>query len=95
MNQNRRRKKNKRVGFTSIPHQSNPYLWRNDVEEIACRGVFLGEDIVLIRLKSNAEHIDDVGERGQVQGDAVLPQEALQLGSFLSEEFQGHLRACI
>lgn len=35
------------------------HLRRNDVEEIACQRVLLSEDVVFVRFKEYAEHVDD------------------------------------
>lgn len=66
------------------------HLWGNDIEEVPCQRVLLGEHVVVVRLKGDAEHVDDEGAGGQVQRDAVLPQERLQLGSLLLQELQSH-----
>lgn len=69
------------------------HLWRDDVKQISCYSVFLSEDVVLIRFKGDAIHVDDEGAGRQVKGDAVLSQEALQLGGLLPQKLQGHFRA--
>ena len=67
------------------------HLWRDDVEEVPCQSVLLGKHVVVVRLEGDAEHVDDEGAGGQVEGDAVLPQKAPQLGALLPQELQRHL----
>ena len=69
------------------------HLRGDDVEQIPRRGVLLGEDVVLVGLEGDAVHVDDEGAGRQVEGDAVLPQEALQPGGLLPQKLQGHLCA--
>lgn len=66
------------------------HLWRNDIEEVSRQSVLLREYIVLIRLEGNAKHVDNKGAGRQVERDAVLPQERLQLGCLLLQELQSH-----
>ena len=69
------------------------HLRRDDVEQISGQSVLLGEDVVLVGLEGDAVHVDDEGAGRQVEGDAVLPQEALQLGGLLPQKLQGHFCA--
>ena len=41
-------------------------------------------------MEDDAEEVHDAGMAGQVQGDAVFPQKALQLGRGLGDHLQGH-----
>lgn len=66
------------------------YLWRDDVEQISCQSVLLGKDVVVVSFEGDAVHVDDEGAGRQVERDAVLPQEALQLGRLLPQELQSH-----
>lgn len=66
------------------------YLWRNDIEEVSCQSVLLCEHVVFICFKGNAKHVDDEGAGRQVEGDAVLAQERLQLRCLLLQELQCH-----
>lgn len=59
------------------------HLWWNDVKEVSSQSVFLRKNVVLIRFKGDPEHIDDERAWRQVERDAVLPQERLQLGCLL------------
>lgn len=69
------------------------YLWRDDVKQISCQSVLLSKDVVLVCFKGDAVHVDDEGAGRQVEGDAVLSQEALQLGGLLPQKLQGHFCA--
>lgn len=42
------------------------HLWGNDVEEVSCQSILLGKDVVLVRLKGNAVHVDDERAGGEV-----------------------------
>lgn len=66
------------------------YLWRNDIEEVSCQSVLLCKHVVFICFEGNAKHVDDKRAGRQVEGDAVLPQERLELGRFLLQELQCH-----
>lgn len=69
------------------------HLRRDDVEQVSGRSELLGEDVVVVGLEGDAVHVDDEGAGRQVQGDAVLAQEALELRRLLPQKLQGHLRA--
>lgn len=69
------------------------HLWRNNVEKVPSQRVLLGKHVELIRLKGNAEHVNDKRAGRQIQRDAVLPQERLELGRLLFQELQGHFCA--
>lgn len=69
------------------------HLRRNDVKEIACQRILLGEDVVFISFEGDAKHVDDERTGWQVKRDAVLAKETLQLSGFLPQEFQGHFCA--
>lgn len=66
------------------------HLWWNDVKEVSSQSVFLCKHVVLICLKGDSEHIDNERARRQVEWDAVLPQEWLQLGCLLLQKLQCH-----
>lgn len=70
------------------------HLWLNDSKQVFPKGQLLGKTVVIFRLKGNAEEAHDARMGGEVQGDAVLSQEALQLGGGFWEHFQGHGRPC-
>lgn len=72
---------------------SPSHLWRDDVEQISRQCVLLGEDVVLVCFEGDAVHVDDERAGRQVKGDAVLSQEALQLGGLLPQKLQGHFCA--
>lgn len=80
-------------GFMNSGVYFKPHLWRDDVEQIPGQSVLLSEDVVLVRFEGDAVHVDDERAGRQIQRDAVLPQEALQLGGLLPQELQGHLGA--
>ena len=65
-------------------------LWLDDSEQVTADDQLLGEAVVLCGLEGDAEQPHDAGVAGQVQGDAVLPKEALQLGGGLGHHLEGH-----
>lgn len=69
------------------------HLWRDDVKQISRQCVLLSEDVVLVCFKGDAVHVDDERAGRQVEGDAVLSQEVLQLGGLLPQKLQGHFCA--
>ena len=89
-----REKRLSRFTRTTRQTKQTEHLWRNDVEEVPRQSVLLRKDVVLVRLEGDAEHVDDEGTGGQVQGDAVLSHKRLQLRALLLQELQCHLCAC-
>lgn len=78
-------------GRRFLSHRCPSHLWGDDVEQVPGQRVLLGEDVVVVGLEGDAVHVDDEGAGRQVERDAVLPQEALQLGGLLPQELQRHL----
>lgn len=72
---------------------SPSHLWRDDVKQIPSQRVLLSEDVVLVCFEGDAVHVDDERAGRQIQRDAILSQEALQLGGLLPQKLQGHLSA--
>ena len=65
-------------------------LWLDDSEQVSADDQLLGEAVVVGGLEGDAEEPHDAGVAGQVQGDAVLAQEPLQLGGGLGHHLEGH-----
>lgn len=65
---------------------SQSHLRRDDVKQVSCQSVLLSEDVVLVCFEGDAVHVDDERAGRQVKGDAVLSQEALQLGGLLPQK---------
>lgn len=55
------------------------HFWFNDSKKVPSNDQLLGKAVMLIRLEGNAKETHNAGVAGQVQGDAVLSQKALQL----------------
>lgn len=70
--------------------QNTTDLGFNDGEQVSSDDQLLGEAVVLVGLEGNAEEAHDAGVTGQVQRDAVLSEEALQLSRGFGHHFQGH-----
>lgn len=66
------------------------HLWWNDIKEVSGESVLLCKHVVLVCLEGDSKHVDDERAWRQVQRDAVLPQERLQLGCLLLQELQCH-----
>lgn len=79
--------------FVHLQESLSSHLRRDDVKQISRQRVLLSEDVVVVRFEGDAVHVDDERAGRQVEGDAVLSQEALQLGGLLSQELQRHFRA--
>ncbi len=67
------------------------YLWWNDIEQVTGRRIFLRKNIVLLRFKRNAKHVDDEGTWRQIERDAVLSQELFSLVVFFFRNFRAIL----
>lgn len=60
--------------------QQVSYPWLDDRKQVPANHQLLCKAVVLFGLEGDSKESHDAWVVGQVQGDAVLPQEALQLG---------------
>lgn len=72
--------------FVKLQEWLSSHLWRDDVKQISRLRVLLSKDVVVVSFEGDPVHVDDEWAGRQVEGDAVLSQEALQLGGLFLQK---------
>lgn len=72
--------------FAKLQEWLSSHLWRDDVKQISRLRVLLSKDVVVVGFEGDPVHVDDERAGRQVEGDAVLSQEALQLGGLFLQK---------
>lgn len=72
--------------FVKLQEWLSSHLWRDDVKQISRLRVLLSKDVVVVGFEGDPVHVDDERAGRQVEGDAVLSQEALQLGGLFLQK---------